>query len=191
MAYLFEIKNSIVNPNAETLLVSPFKEIWNRDRSSKKERAREEFAYIEFMTSHLKSNPYKGYPEKTRGEKIIIDIMKKKDWKPDIKVKEGMDKIVEFQKNASPTLRYYEAVLKGNNTLEKFFNTVDLSTVNEKTGNPLYKPKDITSAINDASRNTTELNDLKKKVEEELFDAVKTKAGKTISHFARIGSFNE
>jgi len=189
MAYLFEIKNRVVYPFPETLLISPFKEIWKRDRSEKKERALEEFAYIEFSTSMLKSNPYKGYPENIRGSKIVLDIMKKKDWKPDIKVKEGIKKVEEFQNEASPSLSYHKSVTKANEGLISFFQTVDLDERNEKTGNPLYKPKDITSAINDASRNTTELSMLAKKVEEELFDSVKTKAGKSISPFARKDSF--
>lgn len=190
MAYLFEIKGSIVYPYPETLIISPFKEIWNRDRSQKKERALEELSYIEFMTSHLKSNPYKGYPEDIRGSKIVLDIMKDKKWRPDKKIKEGIEKINEFQNEASPTLGYYKSVRKANENLKLFFDTVDLNEVNEKTGNPLYKPRDITSAINDASRNISELNALEKKVEEELFDSVKTKAGKTISPFARKDSFN-
>jgi len=190
MAYLFEVQEKRVYPYPETLIVSPFKEIWNRDRSQKKERALEELAYIEFMSSKLKSNPYKGYPESTRPSKIVLDIMKDKSWKPDVKVKEGIKKIEEFQLEASPTLRYYLSVKKASEGLENFFNTVDLTAVNVKTGNPLYKPKDITSAVNDTSKNTTELNALEKKVHEELFDSVKTKAGKSISVFARKDSFN-
>jgi len=190
MAYLFEIKDRSVYPYPEVLLVSPFKEIWNRDRSQKKERALEEFAYIEFLTSKLKSNPYKGYPDGVRASKIVLDIMKSKDWKPDSKVKEGIKVVEGFQKEASPTLSYFLAVSKVTENLKQFFDTVDISEKNEKTGNPLYKPKDITSAVNDSSKNITELNSLKKKVEEELFDAVKTKAGKTISAFAKLNSFN-
>ena len=190
MAYLFEVQEKRVYPYPETLIVSPFKEIWNRDRSQKKERALEEFAYIEFMSSMLKSNPYKGYPAGIRPSKIVLDIMKDKSWKPDVRVKEGIKKIESFQQEASPTLRYYLAVKKANEGLERFFNSVDLSELNEKTGTPLYKPRDITAAINDASKNTTELNALGKKVQEELFDSVKTKAGKSISPFARKDSFN-
>ena len=59
MAYLFQINGRAVFPNAETILISPFKDIWERDLSKNKENAIQEFAYIEFMTSMLKSNPYR------------------------------------------------------------------------------------------------------------------------------------
>ena len=70
MAYLFSVEGKIVQPNTETLLVSPFKEIWARDKSKGKENALEEFTYIEFMTSMLKSNPYKGYAPEVKEEVI-------------------------------------------------------------------------------------------------------------------------
>ena len=63
MAFLFQVTDRAVFPNPETLLISPFKDIWERDESTNKTVAIQEFAYIEFMTSMLKSNPYRQYPE--------------------------------------------------------------------------------------------------------------------------------
>ena len=37
MAYLFQINGRAVFPNAETILISPFKDIWERDLSKDKE----------------------------------------------------------------------------------------------------------------------------------------------------------
>ena len=59
MAYLFKIEGKAVFPNEETLLIEPFKSIWERDTSKNKEYALEDFAYIEFITSLLKTNPYR------------------------------------------------------------------------------------------------------------------------------------
>ncbi len=75
MAHLFIINDKAVFPNPETLLISPFKDIWDRDRSPGKENAIQEFAYIEFMTSMLKSNPYREYPEAKKDEIIRKDII--------------------------------------------------------------------------------------------------------------------
>ncbi len=68
MSFLFKIEGKKVYPNTETLLVSPFKEIWERDKSLDKEKAIQEFAYIEFSTSMLKSNPYREYTEDRKDE---------------------------------------------------------------------------------------------------------------------------
>ena len=36
MSHLFIVENNIAKPNTETLLISPFKEIWERDKSKDK-----------------------------------------------------------------------------------------------------------------------------------------------------------
>ena len=46
MAYLFKVEGKTVYPNDEVLLISPFKEIWERDKSKGKDVARQEFSYI-------------------------------------------------------------------------------------------------------------------------------------------------
>ena len=51
MAFLFIVTEKTVFPNTETLLISPFKDIWKRDKTKQKHHALEEFAYIEFMSS--------------------------------------------------------------------------------------------------------------------------------------------
>lgn len=188
MAYLFKIEGKLVFPTEETLLTTPYKEIWERDKSKDKDIAMKEFSYIEFMTSQLQTNPYKGYSDDIRGEIIIKEVFAGITWKPDDLVKEGIKRFEAFQKEASPTYTFYMSALKSKNTLEKFFTTVDLSKTNFKTGNPIYKPKELTSALLDVDKITASLDSLKKKVEEELFDAVKTKGQKEISAFAKTES---
>ena len=36
MSYLFVVENNIAKPNTETLLIEPFKTIWERDRTEDK-----------------------------------------------------------------------------------------------------------------------------------------------------------
>ena len=48
---------------------------------------------------------------------------------------------------------------------------------------PLYKPKDISGAINDSEQNIRTLHNLKEKVEQELFEAVKTRSNRQINPF--------
>ena len=73
---------------------------------------------------------------------------------------------------------------RGAEQMKTFFNNLDISEVNSKTGNPLYKPKDITSALNDANRTLETLDSMKEKVEQELFETTKNKGQKEISPFA-------
>lgn len=183
MALLFIIEDKIVKPYPETLLIPPFSEIWNRDKSKGKEIAIKEFTYIEFMASRLKSNPYKGYNPPERKKKIIEDCVRIDDWQPDKLVLEGIAKFEEFQTKASPNYSLLMSTLKAKEKLQQFFNTVDLNERTEK-GMPLYKPKEISSTMYDVDKLATSLYNLEKKVEEELYDAVKVKGQKEISPFA-------
>lgn len=180
MAYLFVVENSIARPNTETLLISPFKEIWERDKSKNKDRAIKEFTFIELMSSKKKSNPYAGYSDDVRYEKLKNFLFDSK-WDMDSLVEEGLVKINEFQEEASPTYQYYIDSLKAAEKTRKFLREIDLGEKNERTGNPLYKPKDITSAITDTEKIIQTLSVLKEKVEQELFDSVKTKGNKNIN----------
>lgn len=51
MSYLFIVENNIAKPNTETLLIEPFKTIWERDKTKDKEQAIKEFTFIELMSS--------------------------------------------------------------------------------------------------------------------------------------------
>lgn len=183
MALLFIIEDKIVKPYPETLLIPPFSTIWNRDKTKTKETAIKEFTYIEFMTSRLKSNPYKGYNPPERKRKIIEDCVRIPNWEPDKLVLEGIAKFEEFQNKASDNYSLLMDTLKAKQNLQEFFRSVDLKERNDK-GIPVYKPKEITAAMYDVDRLATSLYNLEKKVEEELYDAVKVKGQKEISPFA-------
>lgn len=184
MAHLFKIEGNVVYPKEETLLIEPFKQIWERDNSKGKEQAIKDFSYIEFMTSFLESNPFKGYSLEARKTILAKTIYKVEIFKPDELILEGMKAIETFQKDASPTYSLYLSSLRAKDTVQSFLDKVDLTKINFKTGNPMYKPKEITSALLDMDKVSASLDALKKKTEEELYEAVKTKGQKVISPFA-------
>lgn len=188
MAFLFNVEGKAVFPNTETLLLYPFKDIWDRDKSKSKENALEELTYIEFMTSMKKTNPYRQYPEGKKDEVVRQDVITQIDWQPDELVKEAMQKIMQFQQGASTTYNYYMAAKKAAEKMQEFFEDVDINERNMKSGNPIYKPGDITRALNDTEKVLANLKSLEKKVEEELYEETKTKGGKEISPFASRNS---
>jgi len=190
MAYLFVVQEKIVIPNPETLLIPPFKEIWERDTDKRKETALQELTYIEFMSSFKKSNPFKDYPEDRKSNMIIASVIKIDDWKPDRLVIEGIKKIQELQTNGSATFSYYLSAKNAAEKLQNFFNNFDMDERHPKTGLPIYKPKEITSALMDTERVLNNLTNMAKKVEEELFEDSKIKADKKISIFASPENFN-
>ena len=182
MAFLFVVENAVAKPNVETLLISPFKEIWERDTTSDKSIAIKEFTFIELMSSKKKSNPYAGYSDEIRFEKLQ-QIYFDSEWQPDTLVEQGLIKMSEFHKEASPTYSYYTAVLQAAEKMKNFFNTFDITERSERTGLPIYKPRDITSAMTDTDKVLQNLNSMKDKVEQELFEQTKTKSNKVINPF--------
>lgn len=190
MSWLFKIEDRKVFPNEETLLTPPFSQIWQRDESPDKWLAMREFAYIEFMTSQLKSNPYKGYSEKVREVKIKEDIIIDPTWQPDWLVEQAMKKIEEFQTEGSESYTLLASALRAKEKIEDFFDTFQLDETTDK-GALKLKPKDVTGAMLDLDRVVTSINTLKKKVEEDTFEAVKTRANKVISPFANPDSLND
>ena len=184
MSILFIIEGQKVMPRAETLFVPPFKEIWERDKTKNKEVAMAEFAYIEFNVSMLDSNPYKDYSDSQKADKIKSEVIFMKGWEEDILVKKAMEKIKVFQTEASTNYTYYIAAKTAAEKMKNFFLEVDINERNLKTGNPVYKPKDLTTALNDTEKTLITLKNLKKKISEEVYDTIKTKADKRISIFA-------
>lgn len=185
MSVLFTIENKIVRPHTETLLIPPFQEIWERDTTPNKEYAMEDFKYMEFMTSVMKTNPYRGYEESIRRSKIIQDCIKRDEWMIDELIEEGMERIKEFQTDASLTYSYFMSVKTAAEKMKKFFNTFDMTALNPKSLMPLYKPREITSALNDTSKVLENLDKTQKKVEEEIFESTKKRGDKVISPFAQ------
>lgn len=184
---LFIIDGTIVKPTPEVLLLSPFREIWERDFSDRKENAIKDFSYIEFTTSPKKTNPFAGYSEKERGFEVrraigyyyndIVDTNNPIDFEPDILVKDGILKYKEFLTNASPSLRLLLGAKEAMRKLEEFFNTVDLNEKSEK-GALLYKPRDITNALQDVEKISISISNLQKKVEQELLESSRNKANR-------------
>jgi tetrahydromethanopterin S-methyltransferase subunit G len=185
MSVLFKVEGKAVIPHTETLLIEPFKTIWERDTTSDKVIAMDEFKFIEFSKSMLKTNPYGGYNEDKKEQVIIEQCIHMENWQPDELVIQGQHWMVEFQTNASPTYSYYMAAKIGAEEMKTFFLNFSMNEVNLKTGNPIYKPRDITSALKDTNDIIQRLDSMKSKVEQEIFEVTKKRGEKTISPFAK------
>src|SRR5690606_16084747 len=109
MSLLFSIKGKAVFPNEETLLIEPFKSIWNRDKSKDKNIAIQEFAYIEFTTSMLRSNPYREYPDDRKEDIVKKELFGDDSWQPDSLILEAKRVIDTFQEEGSISYRFWLA----------------------------------------------------------------------------------
>jgi len=189
MSIIFNIEDKVVYPTPEILMVEPYKKIWNRDKTKNKDKALLEFAYVEFMTSMKMSNPFRDYEEDIKESKILLGIGMKKTWKPDALIKEAIEKSNEFQKEASLSYRFFISAKTGMRKLQDFFDTVNLKERNPKSQNVIYKPRDITVALQDTEKLLINFKNLEKRVEQDLYETTKTRNNKRISIFADPNSF--
>lgn len=182
---LFEVNDGIVNPIPEVLLIYPYKDIWERDKSPKKVVASIEFAYIEFSCSYKKTNPYIDYPEEIRKEKIKEGLIRNlPDWNPDELVLKGIEVYKDFQTKASPSLMFYEAALTGVRKLQAYYTSLDMNKMN-KQGTPINKPSDVARGLSLTGSVLSNLESLREKVEQELFDSNRVRGNRNVNPFER------
>jgi hypothetical protein len=179
---LFTIENNIVRPTPHALLLSPFKELWERDTSSKKERAIQDFSYIEFVCSMRKSNPFSGYTDDVKASQVAKIIYKDEYYKPDELQEECIEFYIKLRDESSPTINFYKKALTGAEKLSNFFETVDFSLMNDR-GIPIYKPGDLARSLKDAPDILASMHKMKEKVDQELFDSTKNRGDREINHF--------
>ena len=187
MAYLFDVVKNTVVPTTTVLLISPFKEIWE---NNSKDKAIAIFSYIEFMASHKKTNPYKGYPPQRRKEKLIEKLFPDGDFVEDDLIKNGIRQLEEFQTEASEALQLYIAVQDSIFKAKVYYDTLDLSE-RDKTGKPVHKMTDYLKSIKELSSSLGSLKSLREKVEEDLYEESKYKGGKKVGHFAKLESIKK
>lgn len=184
---MFTINNGAIIPNPETLTIYPYSVIHSRDTTSHKEESQQAWRYIEYFCSPKKTNPFYGYSRTSnRSEKIIENIKETfPQFELDDLIIKGVAQYDEFWNNASPKKSFYESALIAAKKLEGFYLTFDLEATNLRTGAPIYKPKEITTALIDTQGVLKNLDALAAQVNEEIYDAAKSKANRTVNHFER------
>ena len=179
---MFIVKDLKVTIDPELLLIGVYADIWNKDTSPRKETAMKNFGILYFLCSPKKSNPFYGYPEEVRREKIFEALAVKEEEFYEEEVGEALLFYEEYLNEASPSKVYYESVLNAAEKLKSFFNTIDFD-LRTKGGAPLYKPADITRALQDTDKVITTIHSLKQKVDQELFESNKTTKNRKVNPF--------
>lgn len=184
---IFVVEGTVVKPTEHALLLYPYSEIWDRDPDPSKANAIRDFKYIEFSCSYKKSNPFKGYDEEIRKQKIIESVYQDDadTFEEDDLIIRGIELYEEFRLEASPTIKYFLAAKLGAEKMMKWLKDFDMTDTNDRTGAPLYKPREITSALKDTYDVMKTLDALESKVFEQIFEHTKTRSNKETNHFEK------
>ena len=181
---LFKVEGNLVVPTEHALLIFPYSEIWERDPDPTKLEAKRQFAYIELNCSYKKSNPYKGFADDVRKTKVLQAIYRDEavTFEEDALIVQGMEIYEELRVQASPTLQYYLSAKEGAEKMMKWLKEFDMEE-RDARGNLIFKPREITSALKDSYDVMKTLNAMEEKVQEQLFESIKTRGNKEINHF--------
>ena len=147
---LFQIQHNRVTFAPQTLLLTPYKKLWDRDKNKEKTVAIAELGYVWYFCD-IKS-PYSIVLDSEERTKEIIKIIKElpNGWIPDQDVKEACHYFKESQKTVSSEIldNTIELMLRIND----FLSTLDpKETYEDKFGNLKYK-NDFTKIVNAAKQ---------------------------------------
>ena len=156
---MFKInKENKVDIEAKILYIPEFKEIWIRDKSKNKARAKKEFAFI-YYTADYKSE-YNVYGL-DKAEAIAREIMGDEKYEPDELISKAVERYEKMQESYS--MRYLKSVRETVESLMRFYD--DLRYKGEKQQNVLeYDPSPVIKGMKDIESILEKLEKWEKKV---------------------------
>lgn len=186
MVDIFEIRNNLAYPTVHTLLVEPFKTIWEQDTTHNKGEAIRAFTYVDLVCNMRKSNPFASCSEKERPAKVRKQVWGDENYKPDnvLQIIEAVIVYKSFLTEASASYQLYCSAMKAVDSVKEFLDGVDL-TERTKAGTAVYKPTDITRAVKEVPEVIKSLQALKETVNSELQEASKTRNQRQIGIYER------
>lgn len=188
MSKLFIIENNVCKPREEVLLITPFKEIWDADKSLHKDVAIKQFSFMELYASKTSTNPYAEYTDEQRLKELSKIYLGKEynDYNElPTNLIQGIYLIEKFQEEGSASMRLYKGLLTSIDRLIDFLNDINPNERN-MSGGLVIKPVDILNNVAKANDAYVSLESLKKKIEQEMAESSRTKGGKSINERERV-----
>ena len=127
----------------EALLVRPIRELFEKDKTKKKEEFWRQISYLWFMCDPRSSYMYL-VDSDTRSKEVKKQEGLGEDWTPSELLKEAMD-IYRMQAVTTASI-LLESMRKGVEQLRKFFSEFDLFAV-DKNDRPIYQVSTMTAAL--------------------------------------------
>jgi len=168
---LLSFKNNKVIISPEIVSITPFKEIWEKDKSKDKEKATNKLKYLWFYIDY--ESPYFKYSEKEKHEKILTNVLKDTKFKVDEELKVAMDSYREL--NYTPAIETVDSAMTFVKQIQKFFKTVDL--------NEVKNAKQVTDIFANMPKIIASLNEAKAQAEKEQSSNLKVRGGAVTGMF--------
>lgn len=168
----------------EILLISEFKALMDdsrnkcdADKTGKYHlRAFREFTYI-WLAIDWKS-PYSDYAAQDKHQEALKDASLTEEEFNDPIFREACRKYRNLQES-NLSVKMLKAAQETVNKFIEYFNQVDPLAIDETTGKPIYKVKDIMAEISSLDKVLDELKTLEEQVKKEISEKSKLRAGAT------------
>ena len=178
MIKLFKYEGYKLNISEEALLLKPFKEIWQRDKSKSKDKALQELGYIYFMSDPRSDYQYL-VDEEERSKAIKDGEGIDSKWKPDKVVLDA----IAFYKSFKPTSALLlEDTRFAVDKLRKLLREIDLTEVDDK-GKPIYTLNTITATIKQIPSLVKDLDEAEKAIAKEIMESDKVRGAQEKSMY--------
>lgn len=157
------------------LVLKPFKQLWNRDKSKKKEKAIQEIGYIYFMEDAR--SDYQYITDREERAKQIKEGEGLTNWKPDALVKEAQKLYASFK---TPAALLLEDTRVAVDKLRILLKEINLNDVDDR-GKPIYTLNTITSTIKQIPALVKDLDEAERAIAKEMAQSDKARGSSTKS----------
>lgn len=178
---LFKFEGYKITISPEALALVPFKKIWTRDRSTKKERAISELSFIYFMADPRSDYQYL-VDEDSRKEAIKEGEGLPKNWEPDSIVLEALEFYKTFRSASALLLEDTRVAV---DKLRTLLREIDLGALDDK-GKPVYTLNTITTTIKQIPSLVKDLNDAEEAIAKEMAQSNKVRGSQEKSMYEDI-----
>lgn len=148
----------------EAVMVKELNEIWERDKTKAKNKAKKELTFVWGMASTSDKNIWADFKDELQREKIIKgDIYGDgSDWKPDEVVLKAIDKY-KSRIPKSALDKMLESVEGAIGKLSAYLDSVDF-TDTDNQGKLIHDPKKVRDIISTMGKTVTDYNELKRQI---------------------------
>ena len=175
---LFKYEGYKITISEEALLLKPFKEIWQRDKSKNKDKALQELGYIYFMSDPRSDYQYLVDKEE-RSKSIKEGEGIPNNWNPDKAVLDA----ITFYKSFKPTSALLlEDTRFAIDKLRKLLREIDLTQTDDK-GRPIYTLNTITATIKQIPSLVKDLDEAEKTLSKEIMESSKVRGSQEKSMY--------
>ena len=162
----------------EALLIKPIRKLFHQDRSASKEQFYRQMSYLYFMVDPRSTYSYI-LNEEDRAKAIIEQEGLDADFKPSALLQEAME--IYRKHTITPSQELLNAALIAAHTVSDFLKRPDILTDVDDKGKPKYQISSITAALKNVEGIVSSLQNLQKKVENEITEQSKTRGSQELT----------